>query len=192
MNSTSSGKNGPVPVHGVERLRSCAGEVHHARRHDAQPGGFESSVDLPDGVLRHRIRLDDREGSFHRHEDCSLADRACRVGSCEFGGDWIRRCSGTGELALGVDPWTLIVPVRGSGGMGVLAEIEPAFHRKRRRRRSEGIRKAEEELPGSRGRFANAAWIVGRCRHVAGGGVSRRQTPKLSPQPHRFFTLGLS
>ena len=25
-----------------------------------------------------------------------------------------------------------------------------------------------------------------------GGGLLRRQTPKLSPQPHRFFTLGLS
>ena len=50
MNSTSSGKNGPVLVHRVERLGALAREMHHARRHDPQARGFEARADPPDGV----------------------------------------------------------------------------------------------------------------------------------------------
>ena len=64
------------------------------------------------------------------------------------------------------------------------------IHRGRRGRRGEEYETRRRSLE-SRSTFANASGVAGR-RRTAGGSVARPQTPKLSPQPHRFFTLGLS
>ena len=57
-----------------------------------------------------------------------------------------------------------------------------------------GVRdtKRRNEARASWSAPANASGVV-ECRvRATGGCILRLQTPKLSPQPHRFFTLGLS
>src|SRR5256885_12291118 len=54
-------------MHGVEAFALSLRQMAHARRHDVQAGVLEPRVDLSDDVLRHRIRLDDGQGSLYSH-----------------------------------------------------------------------------------------------------------------------------
>jgi hypothetical protein len=55
-------------VHRVETFRVASRQARHARGHDLESRLFESCVDLADHVPCDCVRLDDRQGPFHRHK----------------------------------------------------------------------------------------------------------------------------
>jgi hypothetical protein len=61
-------EEGPLAVHGVEAFRLGPRQPHHPRRNHLQAVGLEARIDLPDDVFRDCVGLDDRQGSFHRHD----------------------------------------------------------------------------------------------------------------------------